>query len=280
MSSSTYLPFVLSLCYKSGTDFNGYLTWFLYNMPITVWYLLSGLAWYSRDTYIQILSSSYWIAALGNYLIAFLTEELRPNPLCNNQGYGMPSWEAQLAYHFIVIMLAHRIFWIRALGLMDIMRGLILGLLIPFWLVFSGNYSLVQVILGAVVGLVTGAFTVQAVFLFWIDRFQILTAHPILNSWGYKHTIPAFYDNTTHESRNAALLNSFMAPVDEEHASQIKYPVRFNKSTVDKLHNYIEINDQALEERTSSVKTTRSQRPMWDHTADMVARALLGGSTF
>jgi len=191
---TTFLPYTTAICYRSGLDIGGYLTWFFYNMPITVWYLLAGVAFYSSDVYIQLLSSSYWLNLGIATILQESSESARPYPNCNNQGYGLPAWEVSLAYHYIVMMAWHRLINTHRLGLFDLFRGVLIGVIVPVVLGISGNYSVWQMVTGAFVGTSVGVYVMFNMTTFWVDRLAFVTKDaPILNHWGFRNGAQSFY---------------------------------------------------------------------------------------
>lgn len=277
--------FVTAYCYPSSFDWNGYVTWFFYTTPITVWWLLTGLAFYSRDCYIQLLSSSFWISAIVSFLLQELIRATHSNA-CNNQGLSNPSWETQIAWHFVIMMMCHRLLWIGAIGTWDILRGVYIAVFIPIWLVVSGNYTVAEVLIGAAVGIVVGAFTVQAIFLFWVDRLQIITTHPLLMRWGYLDNVPFFFRDTS-ESRvqpgSAKLLDPFMSAMDStelEQASRLRYPLR-RPRVVPAIQRFAipRCNEENPQVPVQDRVPTKPALIAWDQAADLIATALLGGGT-
>ena len=102
----TYATYLDSTCYRVGWDFQGYVTAFT-STTSRWWRSISSWRWhlYSHDCYVQLLSSSYWIASAVTLLIQELVAQPPPNPSCNNQGFSNPAWEMVLAFQFVTIML-------------------------------------------------------------------------------------------------------------------------------------------------------------------------------
>lgn len=190
----TFLPYVTEICYRDGLDFNGYITAFVFNIPITVWFLLAGVAFYSSDAYIQLLSSSYWLNLGITVIVQELTKSNAPHPSCNNQGYSLPSWQMMLAWHYIVMMLVHRVIFWRRLGFFDLFRGILVGVIVPVVLGVSGNYTAAQILFGVFGGAFIGGFVMTDVLTFWLERLAYVTQDsPILNHWGFRNGAPSFY---------------------------------------------------------------------------------------
>jgi hypothetical protein len=109
----------------------------------------------------------------------------------------MNSWEAQLAYHFVAMMVIDRIAFRKKISFpdyftafmsvgVDVIRSLALMFFVPFWIAYNGNYTAWQVIAGALVGTATGAYVMLWVYVYWRPRFLFLTENgPILSVWDY-----------------------------------------------------------------------------------------------
>lgn len=220
----TFLAYATAICYRSGLDAGGYITWFFYNMPITVWYLLAGVAFYSSDVYIQLLSSSYWLNLGVTAIIQESAKSVRPHQACNNQGYGLPAWEVSLAYHYIVMMACHRWLNARRLGLFDLFRAVLIGVLVPVVLSVSGNYTAWQLGAGVLVGSGVGAYVMIVMTTFWVDRLAFVTKDaPILNHWGFRNGSQSFYTDkevalaTPHErTEEEGAADAGAAPSDRQ----------------------------------------------------------------
>jgi hypothetical protein len=187
----TYSALELDYCW--WFDFDGYITLFVYNAPILIWYLVMYEAISTRDCYFQLLSSCYWIVSLVTLIIQELAQVSRPHPSCNNQGNANPSWEVAMIYGFITLMLFHRMYFLRALNLFDLLRGVFLAVVVPGWIILQGNYSVFQGAMGAVVGIVVGIFLAQWIYLFWIDRLLYVRLHRWLIKFGYKDSMPLWH---------------------------------------------------------------------------------------
>lgn len=266
-----YGTFSINMCYKESLDFGGYLTFICATTPITLWWLLAGLAFYTKDFYVQLLSSSYWVTAVASFVLQELIKQNHPHPDCN-PGWGSPAFEVQLAYHFMVLMLSHRLYWIGAVGLMDTFRGFMLVVLVPLVLILSGNYTFEQVAIGAVVGLFTGAASVQFIFLFWLDRIEVIAKHPALVKWGFTCGLSMFYTNKTQHNTDMphkpVSLDPFMSELPSDKlSSRIKYPIRRPRLITEAV-----------------VQTLPPEAPIYSHLlnngAKLVETAIFGGKSF
>lgn len=198
----TYLPFSTQICYRDGLDASGYLSWFFFNLPITFWIMLAGEAFWSNDAYIQVLSSSYWLQLGVTVIIQEFTHQPPPNPSCNNQGFNLPSWQAQLAWAYIVMMCIHLLVFCKRIGFFDVIRGLLLGIIVPVVITVSGNSTPLQTFWGCLVGGVLSAFVMTWVTIFLLPRIQFVTQKELIfNIWGFGSGSRGFYrtDNIRDE---------------------------------------------------------------------------------
>jgi len=190
----TYLPFSAQICYRDGLDASGYLSWFFFNIPITFWIMLAGEAFWSYDAYIQVLSSSYWLQLGVTVIIQEFTHQPPPNPSCNNQGFNLPSWQAQLAWAYIVMMCIHLLVFCKRVGFFDVIRGLLLGIIVPIVITVSGNSTPLQTFWGCLVGGVVSAFVMIWVMIFLLPRIQFVTQRELIfNIWGFGSGSKGFY---------------------------------------------------------------------------------------
>lgn len=189
----TFNSKVFEFCWRGSIPGGGALIALATYFPLTVWYFLSATAMSKRDIYYQLMASSYWLSAIVHVIISESLEVPRPNPWCNNDGWGTLGWEAQLAWHYIVMLAITRIANYVRTGhitiqtvLLDVARAAGVGIVIPFWLAYNGNYTAWQTIAGALTGTGVACFFALAFYLFFMDRLAFLTAGgPILNRWGF-----------------------------------------------------------------------------------------------
>lgn len=181
-------------CWRRDWDFSdGAVTGYLFAMPILMAVGLSFVAVYTRDLYMQLLASSYWISAAINTLLQYLFVQPPPHPECLG-GYGLPVWAIQLAAHQVILLAWHRSHWSIATGPVTFLRSLILMVLVPLALVISGNATTTQALVSLAVGILSGLLSALYIFGFWLDRLDLLCSSRILRDWlGYRHAITKFY---------------------------------------------------------------------------------------
>lgn len=205
---STYITSRDDLCALAGWDTsNGDVTRFISKFPWTIWIGLGLLSIWARDIYIQLLSSSYWIFLIITTVLQELTKQDHPHS-CNNGSRAMPAWEIVQGFGVMTIMLAHKLIYFRRLTFMDLLRGLVLGVMVPVVMGVSGNYTADQVIIGALVGGLVGLFVVMWIWLVWMERIIVLTAHydenaphkRIFGFYGFRDDTPGFYRPPTEAS--------------------------------------------------------------------------------
>jgi hypothetical protein len=172
----TYLSSPLSVCYLDGLDWNGKITWFVEMNPWLIWVCLSFVSVHSRDAYLQLLSSSYWVFAVIATVIQELAGQLPPHPECNFAGKSMPAWSVVLAFGIVTLMAVHKVVYFRRVSLAEVGQGLWLCVATPVVLGVSGNYSAAQILVGALVGVLVGAAVSAYVWLFWMERIIVLTS--------------------------------------------------------------------------------------------------------
>jgi hypothetical protein len=201
---SQYRAIIDSYCWNVNLDVDGVFTGFFIYMPVVLRLGLGGYALYSKDLYLQILSSSYWLALLLNTLLQSIFLEQHPNPSCAF-GLASPAWECQVIGHFLILfVLWHRRYWHIPLSAIIVIRTLVLAVVVPVVFVVSGNHTIKQVLLGLGFGAATGLFMVHAMLFFWLDRLDIICSTHVLRNWlGYRSAVTLFYANQSHQQRQS-----------------------------------------------------------------------------
>ena len=181
-------------CWRAGWDVDGYFTKYFLFMPDVLFWGLAGFALYSRDIYVQLMCTSYWFTALVNVVLQYIVREAHPNPSCAQinvdviGSYANPPWPIQLAAHYITLLTVDRLHWGIRFGLPDLIRILLFMVVLPFVLVFSGNYTTAQAFIGLGVGIATGLYTAQEILCFWMHRFSTMCSSSIVYRYmGYRH---------------------------------------------------------------------------------------------
>lgn len=265
----------LEWCYLEEADFGGALLLFFYTTPPVIWYMLIGVAFYSKQIYLQLLALTFYLSIAVSYVLQYIIAEKHPKTSCNNQGYANPAWEIQLVFSFVVCMLIHRIYWIRAVCLSDFLRGLILCVLIPLWLVLGKNYTIFQAVMGAMVGCLIAVFMSQAIYLIWIDRMDVFIHMPIIRWFGYKNNLSVYTTGPAVHKENNDMTNELMSPIDDQElsrSSRLTYPIRISPKASEKVRSYhqIEVQQHHLSRQTSVIKSA----------AQIASEAFLGHSIF
>jgi hypothetical protein len=185
----TYAAHISSFCWRTGFDASGWFTFFVMFLPRGKWLGLMGFAFMEGDFYVQLLAWGYWLSWLVNVVLQNVFLEPQPNPTCAT-GLGMPAFESQLATHLIVLLIGHYLLWRLPLGVFTILRAVLLGVAVPFVMVFSGNYTIGQTLAGVGVGAAVGLVQLMQLVFFWVDRIDALCGDGILRTWfGYRESI-------------------------------------------------------------------------------------------
>jgi hypothetical protein len=198
---AVFLAHVETFCWRQGWDINGYITKLFLFMPEVLFWGLAGHAFFGRDLYVQAMSWSYWVTALVNVILQRIIREGPPNPSCaqiNTNGavgsFANPAWPIQLATHYIVLITVDRVYWRVRLGIGDALRLLLIFVVLPFVLVFSGNYSWHQALIGVGVGIGTGLYAAHEIIGFWMNRFaDMCYSSWLFTTMGYQHPNSEIY---------------------------------------------------------------------------------------
>lgn len=198
----TYAASVDSICFISGLDTStGDVTRFIYMFPWLTWVGLGFFAGRTRDAYIQLLSSSYWLLSVVVTVIQELANQSHPHPACNTRDKAMPSWEAAMSFGLLTMMIFHSLIYYRKIAFFDVLGVGVFGASIPVVLGVTGNFTSDQIIIGAVVGLLVEGFFMVYVWLFWMERIILLTSRSgttgenarLMGIWTYRDGLPSFY---------------------------------------------------------------------------------------
>ena len=140
----------------------------------------SGYAFFTGFIYVQLLSSSFWLTFMASTTLQAIIARAVPHPSCNSSSWGNPSFETQLVYHYVAMLIVHRLYWRIPIGVMAIARAAALCVMLPILYVWSGNSTIAQVVFGALAGLLVGLLSTVSIYLFWLPRIWVLTENPLV----------------------------------------------------------------------------------------------------
>lgn len=96
----------------------------------------------------------------------------------------MPSLPLALVYHYLVMVIIHRLFWrdpLLTVG--SVVKAVVLGVGIGALLWLSGNNTIMQLVWGMVVGVVVGGLFSAALYCFALERMWVFSMHWFFGTW-------------------------------------------------------------------------------------------------
>ena len=127
----------------------------------------------------------FYVTFLGSVVLQAIVARSVPHPSCNNSSWGNPSFETQLVYHYVAMLLVHRLYWKIRISVLATLRAAAYCVLLPALYVWSGNSTIPSVVFGALAGLLIGLFSTVSIYLFWLPRIWVLADNPLVRFIGY-----------------------------------------------------------------------------------------------
>lgn len=168
------VPYTTTICYDGS--------WFGYLLVKTIiFYSLFtfALTWvrHFRGRYVVVLFVMTYYAQLWIHaVLAAFFQSPKPNPHCN-PGLGMPCAETQFVWFVVVFLLVHAlafgatlVWWMWALNA-------VFAVYIALAVWWTGNYTLAQSVVGALVGGLTGVMAVMVL------RFALYPNLHLIQDW-------------------------------------------------------------------------------------------------
>jgi hypothetical protein len=178
---ATPAAYITAICFRGG-PLGRFLALAAYWVPLALWMRLAGLAVFTRLLYLQYMSMSWFASYVFNVLLLELIAEPSPNPSCYYE-YANPCFAAQQVYHYVVMINLHRLYYREPYTLMACLTDLTAALAVPGVLWWSGSFSFLQILYGALAGIGVGLATSMSLYLFWLDRFPFIMQNTIMTRW-------------------------------------------------------------------------------------------------
>jgi hypothetical protein len=224
---SGYSASIESLCYRGGAAGEA-VVGFAFYLPIAIFLGLNGYGFFSGAIYVLLLSTSFWLSFLGSVVLQAIIAHGVPHPSCNSSTWGNPSFETQLIYHYVGMLLVHRLYWKLRIGVLAVVRAASFCVLLPILYVWSGNNTIPSVVFGALAGLLIGLLSTVSIYLFWLPRIWVLAENPILRWIGYtlEYSPPPAPAPTLSRNKKVAR-DIYLEPPPSETAMQ-RFALRVN----------------------------------------------------
>ena len=169
---------IFEYCVRWGA-FGRLLTYYITFAPVFLWAGFWGMASFSQEVYYLLLSQEFWVSWAATYVLREFTSwsAARPHPECTSSDFGGPSYIMATLVHYAVAIWLHQLYWrVPVLRFYNLL--LLLQIVLSFfWLVFTGNAGLLQVLQGIIVGIVCAAV------LGYLLLFAVLPTLPEVTSW-------------------------------------------------------------------------------------------------
>jgi hypothetical protein len=245
---SVFEAITIEVCGRIGYDVDGFFTKWMFFMPSAVWWALSGFAFFSKDMYVQLLASSYWVAVLFGTMMQYTIASLPPNPGCTTEPFALPHWPVLASSLYVVTMLGHRLYWRIPFSLFTVLRGILIGVCVPLVMVLSGNSTVAQALGSIGIGVGLALFNLTCIFVFWLERIDVLCSSKILRIWlGYRESITHCYaaqlDNKSpsefdRAAEDEAITKQFLNPQPQQSLfKQIKSEYQIFTHKTSRLRN-------------------------------------------
>lgn len=173
-------------CYRGGLV-GQTLTDYLLLLPFAVWTSVGAVGYKLHLTYVQYIFWSSYISALLHLIIREIAQQPAPFPFCNT-GFALPAVSVVLVYHYITMVLIHRIIWREPLlTIATVIRSILLGIGVPGALWWTGNHTFLQVFISAWIGITVGAICSTLLYCIALERMWVFSLSPFFGHYlGYR----------------------------------------------------------------------------------------------
>lgn len=173
-------------CFNGGTF--GWLLWWIVELwPVFAWVQLYGRVFEKsarRRLYFSVYSNTYtfvWLFCL--VLRDGFIRQPPPYPSCNNTSYAMPAWETAILLQYYVMAIVHHAYFHLPFRGKNVFFSCVTVVFVISVLWWNQNYTLLQLLAGAGLGVFFGLFMGYLVsYLFW-PRIPFLRMYRWTQAW-------------------------------------------------------------------------------------------------
>lgn len=178
---------VTSVCNPHG-EFFARVFGFVRALPLGLWLALSGLTWITGEWYFFVLSHTYLLSIfVGHPILGTLvpwTASGPAHPECDSREYVGPALETLLLYQYLAQALVHnKLLWQLTVKWTAWLWKAALAVGVPWLLHYSGNYSAVQLVQGALIGAALGVAYMYVLVCWLRPHFWRLNVSRFCTTW-------------------------------------------------------------------------------------------------
>jgi hypothetical protein len=175
-------------CYRWGAV-GSQLTYFIVWGPTLLWSAYGGYATNTREVYYLLTWMMWWITAGVVYILRQFSgwSESRPHPECTSDDFGGPSYSTSILAHYLVAMVFHQLYTGHLSSSFTNAWLLLLCIVVPVWLWYTGNASVAQLVQGAGIGSMSGTLFMFLLIFFLLPRFPFIVGETWERVTGLRH---------------------------------------------------------------------------------------------
>lgn len=156
---------------------------------LTVWVRVFTIAECMKDVYVLFIVL-LWLYAQGLwFVLAALFEQTQPHPECSGfGGIGMPVHAVFMFYIYSTVAMAHDILWAGLARISWWRYVTLIGfcIFIPLMMEASGNHTVPQVLISALLGAIMGLLFSVVLFAWWERYLKLMEDHPLMHILGFR----------------------------------------------------------------------------------------------
>ena len=136
-------------------------------------FIITSIHYFPLGLFVVLYIVTYYEQIWINIILANFFQQYKPHQNCNS-GYGMPCLESQIIFYVVTFIIFFSIRFNRQLGLIRSLVTVGFAAFIFFALVWTGNYTIVQTMAGALIGIFSAIVNILLIEQFIFPDFVAL----------------------------------------------------------------------------------------------------------
>ncbi len=176
------------VCYSEESFVGYWVASFTLSLGQCVWWAIKGLGYYDRQLAVFIVNLSWFAQWLFVFILQHVFEDER---ICGSRKngsevlWGTPSSEVYFFFSFVSFVVCFN-YSRNATMQKSYLSGLLLLSILSVWAPWwTSNYTFLQVIIGAILGIVIGGSIALSIHYFWLEDFPAILEMKYIQKLGY-----------------------------------------------------------------------------------------------